>query len=153
MQITNKQEGPLNDWQCLVKVTQRRYKIFDYTTITITMTNYHDLTVLNNMWVTFTQIQYQINLSVKLARETGRDLTQSYDKSPNTDRKIQKATWQHKNDTTNFDYTTIADRLRTVSWGNDSHPTGVVKPVYRIPTFPLTTKAMLSKDTHLKNCK
>ena len=25
----------------------------------------------------------------------------------------------------NFDYTTIADRLRTVSWGNDSHPTGV----------------------------
>ena len=24
--------------------------------------------------------------------------------------------------TKNFDYTTIADRLRTVSWGNDSHP-------------------------------
>ena len=31
--------------------------------------------------------------------------------------------------------TTIADRqLRTVSWSNDSHPTGVVKPVYRIQT-------------------
>ena len=29
----------------------------------------------------------------------------------------------------NFDYTTIADRLRTVCWGNDSYPTGVVKPV------------------------
>ena len=27
-----------------------------------------------------------------------------------------------KNATKNFDYTTIADRLRTVSWGNDSHP-------------------------------
>ena len=27
-----------------------------------------------------------------------------------------------------FDYTTIADRLRMVIWGNDSHPTGVVKP-------------------------
>ena len=27
----------------------------------------------------------------------------------------------------NFDYTMIADRLRTVSWGNDSYPTGVVK--------------------------
>ena len=32
-----------------------------------------------------------------------------------------------------FEYTTIADRLRTVSWGNDSHPTGVVIPVYMIP--------------------
>ena len=29
----------------------------------------------------------------------------------------------------NFDYITIADRLRTVSWGNDSRPTGVVKPI------------------------
>ena len=29
----------------------------------------------------------------------------------------------------NFDYTTIADRLRTVSWSNESHPTGVVKTV------------------------
>ena len=94
------------------------------------------------MWVTFTQAQYQINLSVKLAREKGRDLTQSYDKSPYTDRKIQKATWQHKNDTKNFDYTTIADRLRTVSWDNDRHPTGVVKPVYGIPTLPLTAKAV-----------
>ena len=35
---------------------------------TIKMTNYHDLTALNNMWVMFTQA-YQINLSVKLARE------------------------------------------------------------------------------------
>ena len=56
--------------------------------------------------------------------------------------KIQKATWQHKNATKNFDYTTIADRLRTVSWSKDSHPTGVVKPVYWIQTFPLTAKAV-----------
>ena len=42
----------------------------------------------------------------------------------------------------NFDYTTIADRLRTVGWSNDSHPTGVVKPVYGIPIFPLSTKAV-----------
>ena len=47
-----------------------------------------------------------------------------------------------KNATKNFDYTTIADRLRTVSRGNDSHPAGVVKPVYGIPTFPLTAKAV-----------
>ena len=38
----------------------------------------------------------------------------------------------------NFDYTTIADRLSTVSWSNNSHPAVVVKPVYGIPTFPLT---------------
>ena len=36
----------------------------------------------------------------------------------------------------------IADQLRTLSLDNDSHPTGVVKPVYGIPTFPLTTKAV-----------
>ena len=44
----------------------------------------------------------------------------------------------------NIDYTTIAHRLRKVSWSKDSHPTGVVKPVYGIPiaTFPLTTKTV-----------
>ena len=42
------------------------------------------------------------------------------------------------NATKNFDYTTIADRLRTVSWDNDSNPIGVVKPTNGIPTFPLT---------------
>ena len=84
-------------------------------------------------------------------RENRKDLTQSYDKSPYTDRKIQKATRQQKTATKNFDYTTIADRLGTVSLSNDSHPTGVVKPVYGIPTFPLTANAVYQKDTHLKN--
>ena len=42
----------------------------------------------------------------------------------------------------NFDYTTSANLLRTVNWSNDSHQTDVVKPVYGIPTFPLTTKAV-----------
>ena len=37
-----------------------------------------------------------------------------------------------KNATKNFDYTTIADRLRTVSWGNDSHPAGVRSVIFRI---------------------
>ena len=74
-------------------------------------------------------------------REKERDLTQSYDKSPYTLRQILKATWQHKN-ATKIDYTTIADRLRTVSWSNNSHPTGVVKPVYGRPTFPLTATAV-----------
>ena len=74
----------------------------------------------------------------KINREKGRDLTQSCDKNHYTHRAIQKATWQHQNATKNFDYTTIADRLRTVSWSNSSHPTGVVKPVYERSTFPLT---------------
>ena len=46
--------------------------------------------------------------------------------------------WQHKNTNKNFDYTTIADGLWTVSLSNNSHPSGVVKPVYENPTFPLT---------------
>ena len=51
----------------------------------------------------------------------------------------------------NIDYTTIADRLRTVNLGNDNHPTGMDKPVYGIPTFPLTTKAVLSKGHTCNN--
>ena len=34
-------------------------------------------------------------------------------------------------------YTAIADRLMTVSWSNNSHPTAVVKPVYGAQTFTL----------------
>ena len=30
----------------------------------------------------------------------------------------KKAMWQHTNMTENFDYSTIADRLRKVSWSN-----------------------------------
>ena len=71
-----------------------------------------------------------------------KEESQSRDKNPYTHRTIQKATWQHKNATKNFDYTTIADRLRTVSWSNSSHPTGVVKPVYEHSTFPLTATAV-----------
>ena len=33
-----------------------------------------------------------IELGITILKEKGRDLTQSYDKSPYTDRKIQKAT-------------------------------------------------------------
>ena len=90
-------------------------------------------------------------LITKTLSEKGRDLTPAYNKNPYTDRKIQKAMWKHKNATKNVDYTTIADRLRTVSRDNDSHPTGVVKPVYGIQTFPLTTKAVLSKGHTSKN--
>ena len=62
-----------------------------------------------------------------------------------------RATWQHKNATKNFDYTTVADRLRTVSWNNSSHQTGVVKPVYERSTFSLTATAVQSKGHTFKN--
>ena len=86
--------------------------------------------------------QRKLYIPVRTLREKGGDLTQPCDKNPYTHRTIQKATWQHKNATKNFDYTTIADRLRTVSWSNSSHPTGVVKPVYERSTFPLTATAV-----------
>ena len=81
-----------------------------------------------------TYIHYQ-----HFAREKGRDLTQSYAKSPYTHRTIQKASWQHKNATKNFDYTTIADRLRTVSWG--------IRNIYHPPSAGVTT----NNDPHRKS--
>ena len=69
-------------------------------------------------------------------------MTQSYDKSPYTHGKIKKQRDNTQNATKNFDYTTIADRLKTASWSNNSHPNGVVKPVYERSTFPLTTTAV-----------
>ena len=52
-------------------------------------------------------------------REKEGDLTQSYDKTPYTNRKFENQRTTHKRHQ-NFDYTTIADRLRTVSWSNKS---------------------------------
>ena len=69
------------------------------------------------------------------------DMTQSYHKRPYTHRKIQKVKWHYKNATYKLDNTSIADRTRTINWDNDSHRTGVVKPVYGIPTFLLNAKA------------
>ena len=50
-------------------------------------------------------------------------------KAPTPMEKFKKQRDHTTNATANFDYTTITDRLRTVSWSNKSHPTGVVKPV------------------------
>ena len=66
-------------------------------------------------------------------------------KAPTSTEKSKTQCDNTKTRAKNFYYTTIADRLRTVSWGNDSHPTGVVQPVYGIPTFPLTTKDCVIK--------
>ena len=81
-----------------------------------------------------------MHVKLYLFREKGRNLTTSYDESPFIHRKIQTETRQHKKRNQNFDNTTIADRLRTVSWSNSTHSTGVVKPVYERSNFPLTAK-------------
>ena len=74
--------------------------------------------------------------------ENGRYLTQSYSKSRYTNRKSPKSKVTTQTRPQNFDNTKIADRLRAVNWSNDSHTTGVGKPVYGILNFPLTTKAV-----------
>ena len=101
------------------------------------------------VWLTIPNSSIQCVINTYKSYKRKMNLTQSYDHYIH--RKIQKAKWQHKSATKNFDYTMIADRfrsydwLRTVSCCDDSHQTGVAKPVYGIPTFPLTTKAVLSK--------
>ena len=50
-----------------------------------------------------------------------------------------KTNGQHKNATKNFDYTTIADRLETFGWNNNSHPTGVVKSGLKGTNLPIQT--------------
>ena len=42
-------------------------------------------------------------------------MTQSCDKNPYTHRTITKATWEHKNATKNFDYTTVRLRVEFMS--------------------------------------
>ena len=69
-------------------------------------------------------------------------LIQSNEKKPLHSQKTPKSKVTTQSATKNFDYTTIADRLRTISWSDDSSLNCVVKPVYGTPTFPLTTKAV-----------
>ena len=80
----------------------------------------------------------------------GRDLTQSSDKCPYTNRKFNNAKWKHKNDTKNLDYTMVVVqlRLRIVSWSKDRHPTGVFKPVLD-PNLPTNCKSCVIKMTHI----
>ena len=71
------------------------------------------------------------------SEKKGRDLTQSYYKSPYTNANVKRATRQHKDVNKKFDYSAIADRLRTVSWSNYSHPTRMGYRFYKahLPTY------------------
>ena len=47
-----------------------------------------------------------------------------------------------------FDYTAVVDRLRTVSWSNYGHPTGVINLVYG-PNLPTPRNNRVIKRTHV----
>ena len=47
-----------------------------------------------------------------------------------------------------FDYTAVADRLRTVSWSNYGRPTGVVNLVNG-PNLPTPSNSRVTKRTHV----
>ena len=81
-----------------------------------------------------------------LKRKRTRSDSVLWQKIIHRQKKIQKSNLKTQNATINFEYRTIADRLRTVSWSNDSWLTGVVKPVYGIPSFPLTPKLCNQKE-------
>ena len=51
--------------------------------------------------------------------------------APKPTEKSNKTLWQHTNATKTFDYTPTSDG----QLGNDSHPTGVVNPVYENPNL------------------
>ena len=85
-----------------------------------------------------------------IMREKGRDLTQSYDKSPYTHRNSKKQSDNTK--TPPNTYTTIEDRLRMVIFSNDSHSTGVVKPVLWDPRLPTYRKRCVIKRTCIYKC-
>ena len=66
-----------------------------------------------------------------------------------------KSNGQHKNATKNFDYTTIADRLRTANVSNNSHQTGVVKPGLKgtnLPTHHNSAQCNQSNTTRQEYC-
>ena len=46
-----------------------------------------------------------------------------------------------------FDYSMIADRLRTVSWSDSSHPTGVVNPGLKGNNLPSHRKSSVIDRT------
>ena len=56
------------------------------------------------------------------------------------------------NATKKFDYTAVADRLKTVSWSNYGNSTGVVNLVYG-PNLPTSRNGRVIKRKRLKICK
>ena len=87
-------------------------------------------------------IDFSQKRQIRVLREKKELWLSPVTKAPTATEKSIKLRDSIKNATKNFDYTTIADRLRTVQLSNSSYPTGVVKPVYVGTTFPLTAIAV-----------
>ena len=102
------------------------YNILLYTFV------FHILWALNFSWLLVLNVYKEKKKEIWL-----RPMTKTPTPTENS-----KTNGQHKNATKNFDFITITDRLGTVSLSNNSHQTGVVKPVYGYPTFSLTAKAV-----------
>ena len=64
--------------------------------------------------------------------------------TPTECHKGKVTTQRHKK----FDYTAVADRLRTISWSKYSHPTGVVNLVYG-PNLLTPRNSRVIKGTHI----
>ena len=79
---------------------------------------YYNIFFVQNWILNRKKPEFEILEITSQHREKEGDLTQSYDKTPYTNRKFENQRKTHTNATKNFDYTTIADRLRTVSWSN-----------------------------------
>ena len=77
----------------------------------------------------------EIWLSLMTKAPTPADLSKGQDDNTN-------------NVTKKFDYTAVADRLRTVSWSNYVHPTGVVNLVYG-PNLPTPLNSRVIRRTHI----
>ena len=76
-------------------------------------------------------------IKLQVIREKGWDLT----KAPKPAEMSKGQSDNTNNATKKFDYTALADRLRTVSWSNYGHRTGVVNR-FTCPTFSLPATAV-----------
>ena len=65
--------------------------------------------------------------------------------------KSEKQRIKHTNASKKIRFQNDCGSTKNGNWIDDSHTTGVVKPVYVIPTFPLTAKAVLLKGHIFKN--
>ena len=68
-------------------------------------------------------------------------------KAPTPTEKFKKQHDNIKSAIKNFDYTMVADRLRTVSWSNSSHSTGMVEPGLRALNLPTHRKSSVINRT------
>ena len=69
-------------------------------------------------------------------------------KAPKTTEMSKGQSDNTNNVTKKFDYTAVADRLRTDSWNNYSHKTGVVNLVYG-PNLSTPRNSRVIKRTHV----